>query len=300
MSRGNRRTLMYTIKHRDPDGIGISRKITQTESQKIEYIVPILEYIIKHNEFFASELKHNIPESNPKSIDNTIALLHKKNLITLIRKEIKNKKIYKINSLKEIKKYRDDLEKYRKFKIYSKALLQSDKIEAIDGIFKIYFNLNEKFQKGIKKSIYLESLPKNFFDTPLIINNKKTYEKLSGTDKKFPDPLSINEMGFREVIKINWDYRHGCICRECFKEGKLQYFTYKDEEYFCNYGHPSDIDLSETTQYSENKIFDLKKTSKNLTDKQFEYQKNQYLKAKKTKYSNSQIQYLEYLFGKNH
>ena len=92
MSRGNRKTLMYTIKHRDPESIGISRKISQAESQKIEYILPILEYIMKHNEFFASELKRSIIELKPKSIDSTIVLLHKKNLITLNRIEIKNKK----------------------------------------------------------------------------------------------------------------------------------------------------------------------------------------------------------------
>jgi len=298
MSRGNRKTLMYTIKHRDPEGIGISRKISQAESQKIEYILPILEYIVKHNEFFASELKRNIPELKPKSIDSTIVLLLKKNLITLKKKGIKNKKIYKIKLLKEIKKYSADLEKYRKFKIYSKALSQTNKVEAIDGIFKIYFDLNEKFQKGIKRGFNMESLPKNFFNIPLIIKNKKTYEKLSATNKKFPDSLSINEMSYRIVPKIIWDYLHGRICRECFKKGKLQYFTYKDEEYFCDYGHPSDIDLSETIPYSENKIFDLKKTSKKLTDKQFESQKNEYLKSKKIDYSSSQIQYLEYLFGK--
>jgi len=298
MSRGNRKSLMYTIKHRDPEGIGISRKISQSESQKIEYILPVLDYIMKHNEFFSSELKYNITESNPKSIDNTISLLHKKNLITLIRKEIKNKKIYKIKSLKEIKKYRDDLEKYRKFKVYSKALLQTNKVKAINGIFKIYSDLNKKFQNGIKKSIHMESLPKNFFNTSLIIKNKKTYEKLSGSNKKFPEPLSINEMSYRIVPKIIWDYRHGNICRDCFKEGKLQYFTYKDEEYFCNYGHTSDIDLSKMMSYSENKLFDLKKTSKKLTDKQFEFQKNKYLKTETNDYSSSQIQYLEYLFGK--
>jgi len=298
MSRGNRKTLMYTIKHRDPEGIGISRKISQAESQKIEYILPILEYIMKHNEFFASELKRSITELKPKSIDSTIVLLHKKNLITLNRIGIKNKKIYKIKSLKEIKKYRDDLEKYRKFKIYSSALLQTNKAVAIDGIFKIYFDLNEKFQNGVKKSIYMEPLPKNFFDILLIMKNKKTYEKLSGTNKKFPKPLTINEMSYRVVPKIMWDYRHGHICRECFKEGKLQYFTNKDEEYFCDYGHTSDIDLSETTPYSENEIFEPKKTSKKFTDKQLEYQTKEYLKQKKKHASSSEIQYLEYLSDK--
>ena len=108
----------------------------------------------------------------------------------------------------------------------------------------------------------------------------------------------MNEMDFRKVLKIIWDYRHGRICRACFKEKKLQYFTPKDEEYFCNYGHPSLIDLSQTSQYSENKMFDIKKTSKKLTDEQFEYQKNEYMKPKKDVYANSQIRYLEYLFDK--
>lgn len=297
MSRGNRKTLMHTIKHRDPESIGISRKISQNESQKIEYIVPVIEYIMKHNEFFASELKHDILGLTPKSVDNTIVLLHKKNLIILSKRGIKNKKIYKIKSLKEIKKYHDDLEKYRKFKIYSKALLQANKVKAIDGIFKIYFDLNEKFQKGIKKNSNMESLPKNFFNVPLMIKNKKTFDKLSAVEKKFPELLTINEMSFRIVPKIISDYYHGRICRECFKEKKLVYFTIKDEEQLCDYGHISDIDLSETNQYSENEIFDVTKSSKKFTDEEFEFQKNKYLKNRKHA-SSSQIQYLEYLFGK--
>ncbi len=281
MSRGNRKSLMYTIKHRDPKGIGIYNKISQAESQKIEYIVPILEYIIKHNEFFVSELKRDTAELNPKSIDKTIVLLRKKNLIVLKEIQLKNKKIYKIKSMRELKKYHSDLQKYRNFKILSRALLQTNKVKAVNGLVNLNLNLNEKLQKGFKKNIHMESLPRNFFDTSLVIKNKKTFKKLCISDIKFPEPISINNMIFQAVPKIIQDYRYGRICRECFKRGALQYFTYKDEEYFCNYGHSSDIDLSETIQYSENKILDLKKTSKKLTDKQFEFQKNEYLKPKK-------------------
>ena len=137
MSGGNRKSLMYIIKHRDPQGMGISRKITQSESQKIDFILPILDYLINNRNFYATELKQQFKNFNHKSIDRTISLLEKRNLIVLHKTELKNKKVYKRKSLKEIKKYYSDLIEYKKFKILLNLDVSPSKIQAIDGLSKI-------------------------------------------------------------------------------------------------------------------------------------------------------------------
>lgn len=289
MSGVNRKSLMRIAKHRDPQGIGISRKITQNESQKIDYILPILDYLIEKREFYAVELKHHFNKINHKSIDGTISLLKKNQLIILDRTETKNKKIYKINSIKNIKQYRLDLQKYKAFKIVIGGALQSGTLKAIDDFGSLNDGFQKLLQKAQKKSQFVSPLPTDFFTKPLEIKNKATFSKLSATSKKWPESLSVNEMKSSIVPKIIDDYQRDRICPECFKNNKLRYFTLHDQEFLCDYGHLTRTDLNETSTYSENEILDMNKISKKFTDAQFEYQLKEYLNKEQKPDSNSQI-----------
>lgn len=281
MSGGNKKSLMYTIKHRDPSGIGISSKITQSESQKIDFILPILDYLLIHKKFYATELKQQFDNFNHKSIDRTILLLKKRNLIILHKIELKNKKIYKIKSLKEIKKYYLDLTEYKKFKIFLNIDVSSSKIQAIDRLFNINNRLTSMFHKGQQKARHFAILPDDFFTIPLQIKNKTMFSKLVASLKKWPELVSINEMYSKPVLKIIDDYRVGSICKECFNTNKLRYYVSKDEEFLCDFGHVSDINFDYSSQYSENKILDMTKTSKKLTNSNFEFQKRNYLRKRR-------------------
>jgi len=281
MSGGNRKSLMYTIKYRDPQGIGISRKIIQSESQKIDFILPVLDYLISNKKFHATELKQQFKNFNHKSIDRTIVLLKKRNLIILHKIELKNKKIYKIKSLKALEKYYSDLIKYKKFKILLNVNISPSKIHAIDRLFNINNSLTSRFHKGQQKARHFDILPDNFFTIPLRIKNKTMFLKLVSSSKKWPELISINEMYSKPVLKIIDDYRYGSICKECFNANKLRYYVPKDKELLCDFGHVSDSNFDYSSQYSQNEILDMTKISKNLTDSNFEFQKRNYLRKKR-------------------
>jgi len=288
MSGVNRKSLMYIAKHRDPQGIGISRKITQGESQKIDQILPVLDYLIEKKKFYAIGLKHHFDKINHKSIDRTISLLIKIGLIVLDRKEIKNKKIYKISSIKDIKQYRSDLQKYRTFKVFLGDILQPKKLRAIDDFLHFGSNFNRIIEKSQKRSQFVFPLPEDFFEKLLNIKDRATFTKLSAVSKKWPEPLSIDEMRSSIISKIISDYQYGRICPICFLNNRLRYFIPHEQEFVCDSGHLTYVDLNETTTYSENEILDTDKISKKLTDAQLEYQKKNYLKQ--TNNPNSRIQ----------
>ncbi|MBI1663772.1 MAG: hypothetical protein IS860_09860 [Nitrosopumilus sp.] len=281
MSGGNRISLMRTVKYRDPLGIGIFQKITQSESQKIDYILPILDYLLENKKFSAIELKQHFHNFNHKSIDRTILLLKKRNLITLEKTELKNKKIYKIISKSKIKQYSDDLIKYRKFKVFFQV--SSTKIKALDGLGNLQNYFNNLLIKGQEKSKFFLPLPDNFLIVPLKIKNKSTFVKLGGSPEKWPVSLTVNEMFGLYTIKIMDDYRSGRICYKCFSENKLRYYIAKDEEYLCDFGHLSENNFDDSLEYFENEILDPTKISKKFTDPMLKFQRKNILKNKNIK-----------------
>src|SRR6185312_1459601 len=280
MSRGNRKSLWFTIKHRDPEGIGISYKISQKESQKIEYILPVLDYLIKYREFYASALKQKFDDINAKSIDNTILLLQEKNLISLKRVEIKNKKVFKIKSVEKIRSYRDDLQKYRRFMINAKAMQQTKNIKNVENLVRINNMFDKILSTSRKFSQHYTPLPENFYTKPLYIENKKIYSTWSGSTKEWPEPISINDIRASFIPKITADYREGQICHECFNQGQLRYNEIMDDQWVCRAGHVSPVILYEVKSHTEDSVFDPSKISKKLTAKGFDFQRRSILKKK--------------------
>jgi hypothetical protein len=277
MSRENRKSLGYTIKHRDSEGIGISQKIRQKESQKIEYILPILDYLIEHKEFYASELKQKFNDFDDKSVDRTILQLQERGLINLNRIEIKNKKVFRRKSLKQIKIYRNDLAKYSKFKLMARVLQKMNQVKKIEEFASIGIRFNEMFRKGQQTNQHYASLPENFTE-PLYIEDKTLYAKTSvASTKKWPELISINEMPSSVVINIMEDYREGYICQECFKQNQLCYCENRDFVWACKNGHVSSLSFYEIMPYTENEELDLEKIGKILTDKGFRSQKRKFL-----------------------
>lgn len=292
MSRGNRKSLWFTIKHRDPKGIGISHKISQKESQKIEYILPVLDYLIKYREFYAFALKQKFDDINPKSIDNTILLLQEKNLISLKRVEIKNKKVFRIKSVEKIKSYRDDLNKYRHFIINARAMQQTKNVRNVENLTGINNIFARMLSKSQKFSQHYTPLPKDFYTKPLYIENKKIYSAWSGSTKEWPEPITINDIRSSFISKITADYREGQICHECFNQGQLCYHEIMDDQWVCKAGHVSPFILYEVKSHTEDKVFDPSKISKKLTEKGFDFQRRSILnKKEETDSSHFEVDY---------
>jgi len=277
MSGGNRRSFMYKIKHRAKKGIIISRNINQGESQKIDFILPVLDYLLNHTEFYATELKRQFAKINHKSIDRTILLLQKKNLITLKTIELKNKKIFKVKSNIQLKKYRNELYKYKKFKIISNAAIQTKQIHTFNDLEKLFYRFDIITGKSIKKNKFHQLMPVFLTNIPLKIKNKSPYQKLTNK-KNYSKPIPISQMSHSKATKIIKDYGIGNICKICFKEGKLQYLVKNYEESVCDYGHITILDEYDTESYSHTEILDPKKTAKKLTDKGFAIEKRRYIR----------------------
>ena len=51
MSRGNRISLLEAVKRRDSNITGAKQKISQQESQKIDFIAKVLDYALEHTTF---------------------------------------------------------------------------------------------------------------------------------------------------------------------------------------------------------------------------------------------------------
>jgi len=123
MSRGNRISLLESVKRRDPNITGVKHKISQKESQKIDFIAKVLDYSLKYKKFSVIDMQNNLGISR-NSLDRTIHLLLEKNMIVLHSVELKNKKLYKIKSKTKVKQYQKDLYKWKMFKISLKTIFK--------------------------------------------------------------------------------------------------------------------------------------------------------------------------------
>ena len=70
---------MEQVKRRDYNITGVKNKISQKESQKIEFITRVLDYALKHKIFSVIDLQNNLGISR-NSLDRTIKLLLEKNI----------------------------------------------------------------------------------------------------------------------------------------------------------------------------------------------------------------------------
>lgn len=235
MSRGNRISLMESIKRRDPALAGITRKITQQESQKIDFIVKVLDFGLTHKKFSVISLQNNLSLSR-NSLDRTIHMLLEKKFIKLITTEVKNEKFYTIILKKNIRNYRDDLLDWKRLKIYLRAFPKNT-LHAIDNYQRRLKRINRIIKKNSKRTKfnarnlnYLESIPLHF---------RNKIEQSMYTKIPWPKPIHLELIDFIPAFKIAEKYLTYRLCDICLKKGKLvDVYNISESEVVCNkYGH---------------------------------------------------------------
>jgi len=235
MSRGNRISLLEQVKRRDYNITGVRNKISQKESQKIEFITRVLDYALEHKTFSVIDLQNNLGISR-NSLDRTIKLLLEKKYIILSFVGLKNKKFYKIKSKTRVKKYRTDLHKWKMFKIYLETMFTPKVLRMFDNYQGVLIRVNKQIQRNVKKSKFkarnftaLEKIP---------FKLKKEYQKQI-TDVPYPNPVFLKSINATEALKIIEKYRSYRYCDVCLKDKKLvNVINISESEVVCiEYGH---------------------------------------------------------------
>ena len=230
MSRGNRISLMESIKRRDPALAGITRKITQQESQKIDFIVKVLDFGLTCKKFSVISLQNDLSISR-NSLDRTIHMLLEKKLIKLITTEIKNEKFYTIISKENVRNYRDDLLDWKRLKIYLRVFPKNT-LHGIDNYQRRLKRINRiirKNSKRVKFNVrninYLESIPLHF---------RNKVEQSKYTKIPWPKPIHLESIDFIPAFKITEKYLAYRLCDICLKQGKLvDVYNTSESEVVC-------------------------------------------------------------------
>jgi len=240
MSRGNRMSLFEAVKRREPNITGVKQKISQQESQKIEFIVKVLDYALEHNTFSVIDLQKNLCISR-NSIDRTIKLLLEKRFIILSSVGLKNEKFYKIKSRIKVKQYRNDLNKWKWFKISLKTLLKKESLHMLDQYQRKLKQIGKIIQRNSKLSkfqarniSFLESIPLHL--------KKKQQEQI--TDIPYPKTVYLKSIDFTPAFKIVEKYLSYRLCDICLKKGKLvDVHNISETEVVCiEFGHTFSVD----------------------------------------------------------
>ena len=235
MSRGHRISLLEQVKRRDFNITGVKNKISQQESQKIEFITKVLDYVLEHKTFSVIDLQKSLGISR-NSLDRTIKLLLEKKFIILSSIGLKNKKFYKIKSKTRAIQYRADLHKWKMFKIALKTIFTNKTLQTFDNYQRVLIRVNKQMQKNLKinkfkvrKISVLEKIP---------FHLKKEQQKRI-TDIPYPKTVFLKSINATEAFKIIEKYNNYRLCDECLKYGKLVNVNNISEyEVACvEYGH---------------------------------------------------------------
>jgi len=235
MSRGNRISLLESVKRRDPNITGVKYKISQKESQKIDFIAKVLDYSLTHKKFSVIELKKDLGISR-NSLDRTIHLLLEKNMIVLHSVELKNKKLYKIKSKTKVKQYQKDLYKWKMFKISLKTIFKDKTLRWFDNYqrfqkqFGIMMQKSEKIRKFQARNVsYLQSIPLHL--------DKKLQERI--TNIPYPKTVYLESINTTEAFKIINKYLNRRLCDVCLNKGNLvNVINISETEVACvKFGH---------------------------------------------------------------
>lgn len=235
MSRGNRISLLEAVKRRDPNITGVKHKISQKESQKIDFIAKVIEYSLKHKKFSVIDMQSEL-EISRNSLDRTIQLLLEKNMIVLGSVGLKNKKFYKIKSKAKIKQYLNDLYKWKMFKISLKTLFKDktlrwfDNYQRFQNQFGIMMQKSEKIRKfRVRDTSYLQSIPLHL--------DKKLQERI--TDIPYPKTVYLKSINATVAFQIVNKYLNRRYCDVCLKTGHLvNVINVSDTEVACEkFGH---------------------------------------------------------------
>jgi hypothetical protein len=217
MSRGNRISLREQIKRREPNITGTKNKISQKESQKIEYIVVVIDYAIKHKKFSVSDLQDKLKISR-NSLDKTIRLLIERKMITISSIGLKNKKFYKVKSKTRLKEYKNDLNQWQFFKTANTSFLTGKTLDALDK----YQHFMSKIQKTMKKSVNRSKfLARKISDLEKILFRFSKEEQKKITDIPYPKPVYLKSIYFHDANLIVKKYNEFLLCDICLKKGIL-------------------------------------------------------------------------------
>lgn len=235
MSRGNRISLLEAVKRRDPNITGGIHKISQKESQKIDFIALVIDYSLKHKKFSVIDLQKDLGISR-NSLDRTIHLLLEKNMIVLHSVELKNKKFYKIKSKTKVKQYLNDLYEWKRFKISLNTIFKGKTLRLVDNYqrsqkqFAITMLKSEKLRKFRARDVsYLESIPLHL--------DKELQEKI--TDIPYPKTVYLKSIYATKAIKIINKYLNRRFCDICLEKGNLvNVINISETEVTCvKFGH---------------------------------------------------------------
>ena len=199
---------------------------TQAESQKIIYILPVLDSFLENKSVNITELEQTIPVSRD-SIDRTIQLILKYNMIKLEEISLRNKKFYTIKNRNRMKLYRNKLAQW----LWIKEIKQDHKT-----LTELEFRLNsskrigKQVKRNFKKNIFSKRKTTDLLYRSLI---------LEGPRRKKSHFILIRDLPYSKARKIIKDYLNGKFCETCLKNNRLSLLQTDLEEYEegCKLGH---------------------------------------------------------------
>lgn len=229
MSSGN--WINISIKRKKLDfkpSLGIP---SQQESQKIEFILLVLDCFLKNKLVNATELEKKLFISRD-SIDRTIKLLLQHHIIKLKMISYRNKKFYTVKNKEIAKIYRKKL-----FQWMCLKELRKDKriIQAILKFLSTYGIVNKNLSYHYKRNLFRTRKAEDILSKFLIVEKKTNTKSLKKTLK----PVLINDLPHSKAAKIIKDYLNGKFCDTCLKDGKLCELKtdIHEVEQGCKYGH---------------------------------------------------------------
>jgi hypothetical protein len=201
---------------------------TQTESQRIIYIIPILDYFLENRLVNATELEHALPISRD-SIDRIIQLLVKYKMIKLEQILLKNKKFYTLKNKRLAELYQNKLLQWLWIKEMKQDRKSMLKLEIMLNSTK---NIGKQAQHIFKKNIASTRKTTDILYRPLIIETPIN---------KNSNPILIRDLPISKARKIIKDYLNGKFCKVCLKKNRLSllHTDLEGVEEGCNYGHIS-------------------------------------------------------------
>ena len=201
---------------------------SQAESQKIIYLLPIIDHFLENELVNATELEQDLPISRD-SIDRTIQLLLNYNLIKLHKVSLKNKKFYTLKNKRIVEVYRKKLLQW----LWIKETKQDRKtVIKLERILRSRI-LGKQGPRTIKKIMHGNRRATDILDKPMEI------EKLKHSKNRKLEPVLIDSLPYSKAWKIIRDYLNGKFCEVCLKKKRLTLLQTDSEgfEEGCSHGH---------------------------------------------------------------
>lgn len=228
--------------------------LTQAESQKIEFIIDVVDYFLEYKEASIPELEYKLKILR-KSAERTINRLKVLELIKIKEVQDRGRRNYCYTSKIKLKKYKKFLsEQYnRKFT----GLDSNEEIKFMKKINSLWGKISNRILNEATKHHRFNS---NILREKFRVKSPEFQKKI--TDIPWPDEITIRDIRFHHARKIKKDYGDGHICNTCMKEERvLNYFktNYVDFQLYCSKGHILKIEQSPETFIESQRLDDTQK-----------------------------------------